>query len=451
MNKMIRFLLLLTAVLFFATACDQGNIQNTVQKSNKRGKMIFQSTPSGAKITIQGRMIGVTPRTTNPVLPGMYIVKFEKQGYQTEWRAVNVEAGKETLTEIKFRPITSAAVITSSPTGAQVIKNGKIVGITPCMLSGLQTGLHRVRLQLAGTVPQEITWEVSSDRPFMTHAKLMANTGRLRITSTPNDAKIFIDGEEKGMTPFDESIEQGDHEIKVSKPGFEPYVTNITLKRNEEKSVQAKLKIQPIQLVITSKPAGAMVKINGKNYGFTPYTFQTYNPGVYNVQVIKDNFGIEDRKIMLEPGNPYKMDFELSSEMGGLEFVTEPARVVVYIDGKKVGQTEQDPNNPNLSKIFRINDLLQGTHTLEIVHRRGVPPSVKRKVKIRKQQITRIAKPISIWVPNVIMTHKRGWRVVGRCRDLKQDPIILESKQGVSSGYAKADIVKLEIIKDDED
>ncbi|MBR2427412.1 MAG: PEGA domain-containing protein [Lentisphaeria bacterium] len=448
MNKMIRFLLLCSAALFFTTACNQNNMQSSAHKKAQKGKMIFQSSPSGAKISIQGKMIGVTPRTTNPVYPGMYIVKFEKEGYQTQWRPVTVEPGKDTLTEIKFKPITSAAMITSTPRGAQIIKNGKTVGITPCILTGLQTGLHKVRLQLSGTVPQEISWEVNSDRPFTAHAKMIANTGRLRITSEPKDAKIFIDGEEKGLTPFNETLEQGDHEIKVTKYGFEPYITNIHLKRNETRNLNALLKIQPMQLVITSKPAGAMIRINGKDYGLTPYTFQTNIPGSYTVQIMKDHFGSEERKISLEPGNPYKLDFELSSEMGALEFVTEPANVEVFIDGKKYGKTEADPHNPNLSKTFRVNDLLQGVHTVEIVHKRGTPPRVRRKFTIRKQQTTRLAKTLKIWVPNVVLVHKRGWRVTGRVRDMKQDPIILESKQGVSSGYPKSDILRLEIIKD---
>ena len=451
MKKLIRFLLLFTSVALFTAACDSANGKNLTNKSQKRGKMTFQSEPSGAQITIQGKMIGVTPRETNPVRTGMYVVKFEKPGFHTEWRPVTVEAGKNIITEVKLRPITSVAMITSTPRGAQVLKNGKVVGITPCLLTGLSVGLHKVRLQHTGTVPQEISWEVNSDRPFMKHVTMLANTGTLKITSEPRDAKIYIDGEEKGLTPFDEKIEQGDHEIKVTKNGYEIYVKNITLKRNGTESVHALLKMQPIQLVITSNPEGAMVKVNGKDYGLTPYTFQTREPGKYTVQITKDNFGVEERQVTLEPGNPYKMDFILSSKMGSLEFITEPARAEVYIDGKKIGKTEPDPNNPNYSKIFRVNDLLQGIHTLEIVHRRGTPPSLKRKIKITQQEVTRLSKPLSLWVPNVILVHKRGWRMTGRVRDLKQDPIILETKRGISSGYSKADIESIELIRDAED
>lgn len=451
MKKLIRFLFLFVSVALLTTACDAGKVQKNTGKTQNKGKMTFQSNPSGAKITIQGKNIGVTPRETNPVRPGMYIVKFEKSGYHTEWRPVTVEPGKNTITDVKFRPITSAAMITSTPRGAQVFKNGKVVGITPCLIAGLPVGLHKVRLQLAGTVPQEISWEVTSDRPFMTHVRMAANTGTLKVTSAPRDAQLFIDGEEKGLTPFDEKIEQGDHEIKVTKNGYEPYTTNINLKRNGTLSVHALLKIKPIPLIITSKPAGAMVRINGKNYGLTPYTFQTRQPGKYRVQITKDNFGVEERQITLEPGNPYKMDFELSSEMGSVEFVTDPPNVEVFIDGKKIGKTVADPNNPNVSKLFRVNDLLQGTHELEIVHRRGSPPNLKMSFKVAKQRVTRISKPLGLWVPNAILVHKRGWRIRGRIRDPKQDPVILETKRGISSGYKKSDIVRIEFIKDAED
>ena len=183
MKKLIRFLLLFTSVALFTAACDSANGKNLTNKSQKRGKMTFQSEPSGAQITIQGKMIGVTPRETNPVRTGMYVVKFEKPGFHTEWRPVTVEAGKNIITEVKLRPITSVAMITSTPRGAQVLKNGKVVGITPCLLTGLSIGLHKVRLQHTGTVPQEISWEVNSDRPFMKHVTMLANTGTLKITS----------------------------------------------------------------------------------------------------------------------------------------------------------------------------------------------------------------------------------------------------------------------------
>ena len=98
-----------------------------------------------------------------------------------------------------------------------------------------------------------------------------------------------------------------------------------------------------------------------------------------------------------------------------------------------------------------MNDLLQGIHTLEIVHRRGTPPSLKRKFKVTQQEVTRLSKPLSLWVPNVVLVHKRGWRMTGRVRDLKQDPIILETKRGISSGYAKSDIESIELIQDAED
>ena len=80
MKKLIRFILLFTSVALLTAACDSGKMKSITNKSKNRGRMTFRSEPSGAQITIQGKMIGVTPRETNPVRTGMYVVKFEKTG-----------------------------------------------------------------------------------------------------------------------------------------------------------------------------------------------------------------------------------------------------------------------------------------------------------------------------------------------------------------------------------
>ena len=448
MKYMTTLSLSIMLLALFSFGCGKSSAGNA---NAGKGTMTLQAIPEDVKINIQGKDVGVTPRTTNPVRPGMYVVKFEKDGYYPEWRAVTVEAGRDTLEEVRLRPITSVAVITSTPAGAKVIKDGRDMGITPCVLTGLAWGRHSARLQMPGCLPQEINWEVNTDRPFSSHTDLVRNTGIVMIESELADATIVIDGKPRGMTPFRDELEQGMHEIRVEKNGYKPYVTNIEVERKGSYSLKATMELLPIPLVITSKPSGAVVKVNGKEYGVTPYTFQTTKPGKYKVFVSKEKYGNEEREITMAPGNNYNMDLTLSSEMGSVQFVTEPAGITVYIDGKEVGKTEVDPDNPNISKVFTVNDLEQGEHTLELYHKRAKPdPRRAFKFQVKKLKTFRFKKNLELWIPNVELVHVRGWRRIGRVRDLKQDPIRFEPKKGVSSNYPKKEVKELILLPDEE-
>lgn len=45
---------------------------------------------------------------------------------------------------------------------------------------------------------------------------------KLHLTSDPKEAKVFIDGVEKGSTPFTHELLEGKHKIRIEKEGYKP-------------------------------------------------------------------------------------------------------------------------------------------------------------------------------------------------------------------------------------
>ena len=442
MKQIVRYLFTaFAAALLLSAGCGDGS--NAPRKPT--GTMTILSNPEGAAITILRKNIGVTPRTTNPVPPQMYIVKIEKEGYEPCWKPVTVEAGRNVTVEVRLRPITSTAMLTSTPSGAKVIKDGKEVGVTPCILTNLEIGSHSVLLTLPGFGTQQINWDITTGRPFCEHTVLRSSTGQIQINSLPADATVFVDGMPSGRTPVTTKVEHGERAIRVERRGYEAYTTSVMVKQGETVSAFARLKMLPIPITIQTDPAPAKILINGKYCGDSPCVFRAEQPGKYTIRAEKDNFTGAVQEITVAAGDkPNISTLKLESELGNLEFLTTPAGVEVFVDGKPYGKTLADSKNPPFSQKFAVADLPQGKHTLKLTHRRALKNERNKTISfsIRKGKTTRLD-TVEFWVPNAILQLKSGVRREGKVLDFESDPIVFEPKPKVRSEYPRLEIKEI--------
>jgi len=58
----------------------------------------------------------------------------------------------------------------------------------------------------------------------------------------------------------------------------------------------------PVQLVITSRPAGARVTVDGVGWGQTPVTIRYLPAGMKSVRVTKDGYGSAQRSVRVSNG-----------------------------------------------------------------------------------------------------------------------------------------------------
>jgi transcriptional regulator with XRE-family HTH domain len=80
------------------------------------GRLRVTSDPSGARVTVNGIGWGSTPLTINHLPPGSKQIRASKDGYRTAERAVELTAGRPTVTvRLELRPMTA----TSASAGIQ--------------------------------------------------------------------------------------------------------------------------------------------------------------------------------------------------------------------------------------------------------------------------------------------------------------------------------------------
>jgi len=114
---------------------------------------------------------------------------------------------------------------------------------------------------------------------------------RLIINSKPSQARVSIDGQYVGQTPFGpKSIGLGQHQIEVSRNyavdlgSYQPSKKQtITVEDGEDRSIDVDLP-RPANLKVISDPTGLAVRINDKDLGPTPLTL-TLPPDSYQVEL----------------------------------------------------------------------------------------------------------------------------------------------------------------------
>jgi hypothetical protein len=112
-----------------------------------------------------------------------------------------------------------------------------------------------------------------------------AGEGQLVVTSRPEGAEVTIDGEVRGKTPLNVSLNAGAHVMEVQSGKSEPRVIPFTITAGVQTAQYVELQgvVSTGSLEIRSEPSGARITIDGQNRGTTPMTVSNLRPGDHTV------------------------------------------------------------------------------------------------------------------------------------------------------------------------
>jgi TonB family protein len=128
------------------------------------GTLRIESEPSGARVSVNGRAMGLTPLELSDLPFGSYKVRVQQKGYDPQARDVSVQAGSADGV-LQFALVRAAAAasggvdVISTPEGAAASVDGRPVGTTP--ITGLQVKPGRHRIEVA--LDEHETWSGTVD------------------------------------------------------------------------------------------------------------------------------------------------------------------------------------------------------------------------------------------------------------------------------------------------
>jgi len=436
------------AALVFLPSCEK---KAPEQDLSDYGSINITSEPSGAEVSILGKVIGTTPYMTKPVPSAMYIVKFAMDGYEPAWLPVNVVPGRQVEAHAVLVPENATVIIDSNPSGAHVQMNGKEIGDTPVLLPDLALGSYSASVQMQGYTRRDISWKVQNGRPILINVPLMNNIGTLSLTSDPDVAEIEIDGRTYGNTPFSDFFEQGQHRIRLTKNGYKPYEKIVTVNRDEKTELNIKMEELPGSLSIESEPTGAALFINGVDYGVTPYKRESIEAGDYEIRLSMDGYDTLEQTITVHPGEPMNRTFTLDSNLGTIILSVNPPGMNIYLDGKFVCRTEPEGKSRDVSKRVTLKNLTSGEHTITMSNKHAKPDVKTISVKLGKGRTVQLPE-FSFWMPDTTIVLKNGSKYTGRLTDKYSDDskrFSFRHSAGITTEYNRddvRDIIRLNII-----
>ena len=134
------------------------------------------------------------------------------------------QKGYEMVLENKTRQDSSFSilhVITKPESGASIALNGRTLSqLTPYTNDMLPPGKYIVSVSKERYETVTKTINIKAGESLTVEMEMPAKHGKVRITSVPQGAKVFIDNEECGVTPCEKEIIIGPHDLRVSKEGW---------------------------------------------------------------------------------------------------------------------------------------------------------------------------------------------------------------------------------------
>lgn len=212
-----------------------------VQLEPAWGQMQISSVPEGADVLIDGLRVGNTPLTTEVLETGSQL-SVAKRGYKTWERQVSVKAGTlETYPAIELVVADGTVDVSTSPAGAHVRVDGEFRGTTPVSVDLSPLTEHRVELFLEGYRKAVRTVRTEPEGHSSLALDLVPIIGRIRLSLTPPDAEVLVDGRLREPGSQTLALTARDHELTVRKAGYETRTQTITPRAELDQSLDIEL------------------------------------------------------------------------------------------------------------------------------------------------------------------------------------------------------------------
>ena len=164
----------------------------------------------------------------------------------------------------------------------------------------------------------------------------------LQISSNPNNAKVFLNNTELGVTPLTINLDRSNNEIILKKAGYKEKKVKYFVDDNNKSEIKYLLDEDENLISLSTNPPSASVFLDDEYVGITPIKFPNIKKGTIKIK----KYGYRDK--LISPNNQTKtINTTLEKDMAEVQFSSNvPAKVI--LNGKYIGST---PLKKDIQKI----------------------------------------------------------------------------------------------------
>ncbi len=237
-------------------------------------------------------------------------------------------------------PVQTRVSISSQPSGATVIIDGKDRGTTPVTLFDLAPGRHHLKFRLAGYGDRDRFFSTDEGTFIEKNEVLSEIKGLLLLKTDPAGADIQIDGVSVGQTPrLITNLSAKDvYSVRFRKAGYQDQTISVRFEGRKPLVREERLVLSSGTIDILSEPIGAEVTVNGITRGVTPVKVTDVPKGRATVKFHLDGFEDEVRELAINAGDQQTLPVILKPLPGTLHLVSVPDGARFYVNGEARGK-----------------------------------------------------------------------------------------------------------------
>jgi CRISPR/Cas system-associated exonuclease Cas4 (RecB family) len=215
---------------------DRADVEKSVEELAKVvGTIEILAEPIGAEVSIDGKVLGVTPLKPVHVDVGNHEIKITKAGYQPFAKSVTLVAEQRAAVSTALvLEVTTGHVVVAEPGGlaVKVLVDEKEVGSAPWE-GDLAPGTHTIQLVGDGLASEKRSVDVQVKGRLEISLGALATSGKIDVRVVPTSAELSLDGKLLGRGSYAGPVEPGQHTLEASAPGFQSQRTTITVERGK--------------------------------------------------------------------------------------------------------------------------------------------------------------------------------------------------------------------------
>lgn len=289
---------------------DEKTFEKTYNLSASFGSIGILGNPD-ADIYIDGKQIGIR-KFSGPLEAGQHKLEIRKNHYISEIRTITIERDQQyPFINITLKPKYGSLSIKCDPAGATITLDDELKGKTPLILNNIFEGEHTLKIAKEEYRPYEKRIIITQDQTYSVDT-LLAMGVAIHIGSDPDGGILKIDGESKGVLPLEMLLKKGQHNIEITKKGYDIFTKSINI--FEDKEYIFELTRLNFNLEVSSSPSGASLTVNNIEIGKTPLKTSL-------------NFGSNDFTLLLNGFKPISKKIEVTDPLQKLNFKLEPLTV----------------------------------------------------------------------------------------------------------------------------
>jgi len=301
-------------------------------------------SPEPASLSVSGFPPPVAMGKNRLVVPGTYTVKATREGYLPLVQDFEVSSGGFQSFNFELQELPGRLHILVDPlVPFRVSVGGVEAAVDADNNLLLARGLQQLSLETDRYLAELLDIEITGFGALQELAVVLRPAWAVvELESEPMGAMVSVDGETLGITPLQAEIIYGQRSIELSLTGYKTARLLTTLEPGTRvKPDVFRLEPNDGKLVLSTRPEGATVTVNGSFYGSTPITLVLASGVPQQIRLSRPGYQNTEKILSLRADEEQPLKLDLQPEYGVVFARSEPADASLTLDGEAAGNGTQ--------------------------------------------------------------------------------------------------------------